>query len=567
MNNSMNRFEYNPAGIQITRSRMRMTPTHQTTFNAGDLIPFKWIECLPGDTVSLNTSAVCRLQTPIFPIMDNAYLDTYYFFIPTRLVWEHTKEFYGENTEGPWAQTVEYHVPNLRIHRNAKGSIYDQLQYPLIYKSTDPDEIRGGNFGTNVYDGHIEANALIVRAYGLVWNEWFRDQNVSAPLVIPTGDDIVDVNASIGNMYSWISSPAYDITTQWMEFGMPLPVAKFHDLFTSALPQPQKGPAVTLPLGGDVPVVAGAAPHPTGGHIIFSNGNYDQQTLGLDAGYLFADGNGPGVPSESTYINSTNLVAPLTSTLSVNDLRMMLALQRLYEKDARGGTRFRELILSHFGVRTADSRVQVPEFLSGNRVPIQITSVPQTSSTDSVSPQGNLAAYSITTSKNSDFTYSCTEPGFILGVCCVRTDQRYCQGLRRQLSRTDRFSYYWPVFANVGEQPIKNKELYIYTDAETREETFGFGEAWYEYRFEPNTVAGALRPNAPRSLAAWNFANGFTALPTLHPNFIYENKSNVDRTLAIPSNIEDQFLVDFYFDQTMVRPMPLYSIPGIGDHF
>lgn len=565
MTNSMNRFEYNPAGIQITRSRMRMTPKHSTTFNAGDLIPFKWIECLPGDTVSLNTSVVCRMQTPIFPIMDNAYIDTYYFFIPTRLIWDHTKEFYGENTEGPWAQTVEYRVPNLEIVSNHVGSFYDQLRYPLLYKPNDPEEIRGGNYGTNVRSIPYEANALIVRAYGLVWNEWFRDQNVSAPLVIPTGDDTVSVNASLGNSVTWFSG-VRDITTEWMELGIPLPVAKFHDLFTSALPQPQKGPAVTLPLGGDVPVVAGAM-HETGSYIKFGTTYGDPSgSLGIDSSGTFWTSS-DGDVSQANPINQTNLVAPLTSTLSVNDLRMMLALQRLYEKDARGGTRFRELILSHFGVRTADARVQVPEFLSGKRVPISITSVPQTSSSDSVSPQGNLAAFSVTTSKNSDFTFSCTEPGFILGVCCVRTDQTYSQGLPRQLSRTDRFSYYWPVFANVGEQPIKNKELYIYGSDEFGEETFGFNEAWYEYRYEPNTVSGRLRPNAPHSLAVWNFANSFASAPTLHPNFIYETRTNVDRTIAVKSSVEDQFICDFYFDQVMVRPMPLYSIPGIGDHF
>lgn len=571
MRSSMNRFEYNPTSLKMTRSRFKIPHKHSTTFNAGDLIPFKFYEVLAGDTFSLDLSSVCRMSTPIFPVMDNAYMDIYFFFIPARLLWVHNNEFYGENVNGPWVSEMEYEIPQISFSNDVyKGTIYDQLCLPL----------NGWTVGSFTVD------ARPVRAYGLIWNEWFRDQNVSAPLNIYLGDAEQVYRGTLDpQKTTWFEYGFIRMTTDWLFEGLPLPVAKFHDYFTSALPMPQKGPAVTLPLiAGDdnyIPVVAKHDWH------VEPVNDTDQPRLITQSGdepskYVMSGVNGgggsSGIGSSGTEPPSSGGRVPLyldnlgipsesfsnLSAINVNVLRQAFAMQRLFEKDARGGTRFREIILTHFGVKTSDSRVQVPEFLAGKRIPISMTAVPQTSATSDVSPQGNLAAYSHTLDSSSLFTYSATEPGFIMGLCCVRTDHSYSQGIQKKWSRKRRFDFYWPVFANLGEQPIYNRELYL---GNTSDEVFGYNEAWAEYRYEPNTVAGALRPDYEGTLAAWTYADWFSETPTLSPEFIYENRNNVDRTLAVKSTTEDQFIADFFFNLTVTRPMPLYSIPGMTDHY
>lgn len=552
MRNDFNQFAVNPTNLDITRSRFPRPSRFLTTFNAGSLIPFYCDDLLPGDTVSIDTSLVCRMSTPIHPVMDNAYLDVYYFFVPYRLLWEHTKEFFGESQDA-FAPEVEYEVPQIRLKGNGKGSIYHQMGIPLFDSSRS-----------------LEIAAFRPRAYALIWNEWFRDQNVSDPLVIPKTDATVTVSGSVGNSEDWFDNGFASMPTDWT-YGIPLPVAKYHDLFTSALPLPQKGPAVTLPLAGDeigLPVQTLSTRHSLGTEPMSFDGP-TAGTIGLWNNLLVSNGDSyGGVVADTPIPNNLYVAADQLNAVSVNTLRQAFALQRLFEKDARGGTRYREIIKSHFGVTSPDARMAVPEFLSGKRLPITMTQVVQTSSTDETSPQGNTAAFSLTQDKSSSFTYSATEHGVLMGVMCVRTDQTYAQGVDKSWLRKRRYDYYWPVFANLGEQPIYNKELYLNptTTSASEDDVFGYGEAWYDYRFKPNRVSGAFDPKYAQSLDVWHYANDFNSQPTLSPEFIYESKRNIDRTLAVTSQVEDQFLIDMYFDATYVRPMPMYSMPGLIDH-
>lgn len=553
-----NRFTVNPVSVDIPRARFERPNRWLGSFNAADLIPIYVDEVVPGDTFSVDTACVCRMTTPIHPVMDNANLDIYYFFVPNRLVWEHWREFMGQADPQAYSTPVEYTVPQIVFEKGLKkGSIGDMFGLPI--------NVPG-----------ISVSALYFRAYALIWNEWFRDQNTMNPVNVPLGDATVTVSTEYGN---GISDSDYfsNYVIGGANGDFPLRVAKYHDYFTSALPQPQKGEAVMLDFGGDYPVIGLDSMHDLDNPYKmyssdFTNTQYAGRPLYIgegsnDKGNLQAIDQTSNISQTLHDIDQSNLGVRLdaNTAFSINMLRQAFQLQKLFERDARGGTRYTEIIKAHFGVTSPDSRQQRPEYLGGKRIPITMSQVLQTSATDEVSPQGNTAAYSLTQDASSSFTKSFTEHGIVIGLACVRTDHTYQQGIDRMWSRKSKYDFYDPVFANIGEQPILNKEIYAQGTDED-EEGFGFQEAWAEYRYKPSRVTGALRSTYDTSLDIWHYGDDFDSLPTLSPQFITATKKNVDRTLAVSSAVEDQFIADFYFKNVCVRPMPLYSIPGLIDH-
>ena len=570
--NSNSRFAQAPQ-VDIQRSTFDRSSGHKTTFNAGKLVPIYVDEVLPGDTFEMKTSAIIRGSTPIFPVMDNANLDIYFFYVPNRLVWAHWKEFNGENTTSKWEQTVEYSIPQMAppLANNStpagweKGTLADYMGIPT--------QVGPGASQTNP---EYTVNHLPFRAYCLIWNEWFRDQNLQDPVLIDTGDSQTNGRHLIpeGNSITFENQAA-------LKGANLLPVNKYFDYFTGALPEPQKGPDVLLPLGQTAPVItmtediAGVTSANTGMRFISESPIKTQQKMAINA---TGNGKGNGVligtvasgsPSEGNLI-PTNLYANLQEATSatINELRLAFQLQKLYERDARGGTRYIEIIKSHFGVTSPDARLQRPEYLGGERIPINIDQVIQTSGTmEGTTPQGNTGAYSLTGNQGSYFKHSFVEHGYVLGLACVRTEHTYQQGLEKIWNRKNRFDFYWPALANIGEQAILNKEIYLQASKATNEEAFGYQEAWAEYRYKPSRVSSAFRSNITSgSLDAWHYADYYDTLPKLSAEWIQETYKNVDRTLAVQSTLEDQYIADFWFKCKCTRPMPIYSIPGLIDH-
>lgn len=533
----------------IQRSRFDRSSSVKTTFNVGDVVPFYVDEVLPGDTFDIKTSKVVRMQSLVTPIMDNIYLDTYFFFVPNRLTWEHWQQFNGENTESAWLPTAEYQVPQLTAPSGgwSIGTIADYMGIP-----------------TGV--ANLSVNALPFRAYALIMDGWFRDENLSDPLNIPVND----VTQTGSNGSNYISDVALG--------GMPFKAAKYHDYFTSCLPAPQKGPDVLLPLGSQAPVTTisssevkfpiSEAPGLMLANQTMSSGVGDTVSMSFTPGANVSFASNIGVGMDSVGMVPVNLVTDLSqaTAATINQLRLAFQVQKLYEKDARGGTRYIEILKSHFGVTSPDSRLQRPEYLGGNRIPININQVLQTSQTSDQSPQGNPVGQSLTTDTHRDFVKSFVEHGFVMGVMVARYDHTYQQGLERFWSRKDRFDYYWPVFAHIGEQAVKNREIYAQGTA-ADDEVFGYQESWADYRYKPNRVSGEMRSAAPQSLDVWHLADDYDSQPYLSDSWIREDKATVDRVLAVSSNNSAQLFCDIYVNNRTTRPMPVYSIPGLIDHF
>lgn len=547
--------------LDITRSRFKRRQDVKLTLNAGQLIPFYVDEVLPGDTFSIDQAAIIRMTTPIFPVMDNCHMDIYYFNVPCRILWEHFKRFMGENDTGPWAQTQEYTIPQVKVTGTAdkpapyEGSIMDYMGIPTKVS-------RGA-------DSAFSVNALPFRAYAMIWQEWFRDQNVDNPAINSTADATVN--------YTDDETKGMDAATPDLEYilqnaytgGRPLPVNKYHDYFTSALPSPQKaGEPVKIPMGKEANIYAYYLNVDETEVYGKYKGSTDLQMISMQNG-KGADGINrnyglgamPGNLMDGKFTLKTDLTTATSAT--INQLRQAFQVQKYYEQLARGGSRYREMIYSLFHTKISDKTVQIPEYLGGTRITINMSQVIQTSGTTADSPQGNTAAVSVTPYNGSMFTKSFEEHGYVIGVCCIRHDHTYQQGLERMWSRKTNLDFYYPVFANLGEQAILKKELYL-TGKDTDEEAFGYQEAWAEYRMKPNRISGKFRSNATGTLDSWHYGDNYKEVPSLSQAWMKEGDSEIQRTLAVDN--EPQFIVDTIIDNTSVRPMPMYSIPGLVDH-
>ena len=533
--------------IDIQRSTFgSKSHRHLMTANAADLNIIYAEEYLPGDTCKMNLASLIREQTPIHPTMDNLVADIYFFSVPRRLTWVHFRNLMGENDSSYWEEENEYEIPQVTSPEGtgwAKGTLADQL-----------------GIRQNVSGLSIDAQYL--RSYCLCFNEWFRDENLVEPLNCPKDD--VTVAGSNGT----------DQTDDCIKGGYPAKVAKLHDVFTSALPEPQKGPDTLIPMGSDAPVVTGTEHDVNTGVLHFVNNDGTKVTDSNNSQNIVVGGSsnnggtyygssatqyGPGMQPDNLW---TDLSAAQAAT--VNQLRQAFAVQRMYEKDARGGTRYTELIRSHFNVMSPDARQQRPEYLGGKRISLNMTEVVQTSSTDATSPQGNVSGMSKTIDSDFMFEHSFTEHGILLGLMCIRNENSYSQGIERKFLRKGKLDFYWPALAHIGEVGIKNVEIFAQGTSED-DEIFGYQEKDYEYRYSKNLITGEFSPDYDTSLDSWHYGDDYEELPTLSQDWITASKTNVDRTLAVQS--QDQFLCDFYFNEEWTRPMPMHGVPGLIDHY
>ncbi|QCS36518.1 major capsid protein [Capybara microvirus Cap3_SP_443] len=616
-------FSKNPVNLDMDRSIFTRQQSHKTTFSEGDLVPLYVDEILPGDTVTMDTAAIVRMQTPIFPVMGDAYLDTFWFFVPNRLVWTHWQEFMGENTHGKWAQEIQYRVPKIKLSQTddslasltaskiksaalghntrnvwtktpSKGSILDYMGVPIV----DPEKIQTDEDITKYFIGEFEINALPIRGYYKIYNDWFRDQNNIDPIEFTTGDETVTPQLGEGKL-----------TPASIRGGLeaPLKAAKFHDLFTSAARAPQKGPAVSIDLGM-APVVGDGSEL---SFIMQMNGESNKYALRMgDKGSnevypLFAkrigvDGDmSPNLPWVAEKEAGTSIVTTQTGLwpmgysqaqntqrfatsglqvngkylgFTVNELRLSFQVQKMLEKWSRGGSRYIETLKEMFGVTSPDSRLQRPEYLGGERVSINMATVVQQSSSDGTTPQGNVAGVSSTAMTQNSFTKSFVEHGYLFCLGVVRVEHSYEQGLEKMWTKDTIYDFYWPALANIGEVSVYNRELYLKGMRTHHSEPYGdsmiwgYQEPWYDYRYKPNRVSGAMRKALKAGLSAYHYGDYYGEQPLLSNGFIEEGEQNVNDVIAVQSNLEDQFIADFFFKGSYSRVMPVYSVPGLIDH-
>lgn len=562
---AFNHFAINPVNIDISRSIFNMDHSVKWSCDIGEVIPFDCFEVLPGDTFTVDTSKVIRLQPMVAPIMDEILVDTYWFFVPHRLVWNHWTNFMGENTESAWAPEVEYNIPTIQAPEGGfkVGTIADYMGVPPMALS------QGAT---------LKVSALPFRSYALICDQWFRSEALQDPVHVFVDDtNRIGVNTD-------------DQVTDIELGGKPFIACKLPDYFTMCLPSPQRGDPVTIPVANPsdryLPVITNnVKDHPynagntkqvgmTPPRMTYLN-NQTNKFTDLASGYKYpVNASSEGL----TLMQSTTTAGALTpyfdnlfadqgsiTSVSVNQLRTAFAMQKYLEKSARFGGRYTEFIKGFFNVDSPDSRLQRTEYLGGNRISLNINQVEQTSATqENTTPLGDVAGMSVTADSNSDFTKSFTEHGLVIGVAVARYHHSYQQGLNKMWIRKTNLDFYNPVFANLGEQAVQHQE--IFCKGGNRGTTFGYQERWAEYRYMPNRIAGEMRSTADTPLDMWHLGDNYSMLPMLSASWIREDKTNLDRCLAVTSDVANQIICDFYIKTEASRPMPLYSIPGLIDH-